>query len=79
MGQGSSIPAEDYKALFEQYKRLQIDYDIVNDELNDLYVDYDASRAALMKRQSRMKELGVSSCLWYLLVEEVWFWLSGAS
>ena len=54
---------EDYTALFEQYKKLQIDYDIVNDELNDLYVDYDASRAALMKKQNRMKELGVSSCL----------------
>ena len=73
MGQGSSIPAEDYKALFEQYKRLQIDYDIVNDELNELYIDYDASRAALMKKQNRMKELGVRGCLLNLPVEEVWF------
>ena len=38
MGQGNSIPVEHYENLAKAYKSLILDYDVVNDELNDLYV-----------------------------------------
>jgi hypothetical protein len=61
MGQGESVPAQSYKALVQEYKKLQLTYDEVEDELNDLYTDYDATRAALMNKHRSMSELGVWS------------------
>ena len=61
MGQGESVPAQSYKALVQEYKKLQLTYDEVEDELNDLYTDYDATRAALMNKPRSMSELGVWS------------------
>ena len=56
MGQGESVPAQSYKALVQEYKKLQLTYDEVEDELNDLYTDYDATRAALMNKHRSMSE-----------------------
>lgn len=65
MGQGESVPVESYVSLVEQYKKLQLDYDVVSDELYDVYADYDAARAALANKQRNMRELGVwGGCLY---------------
>ena len=43
-----------------EYKNLQLDYDSVADELDELYADYDNARAALMNKPRGMSELGVA-------------------
>lgn len=58
MGQGSSIPIENYEALVKSYKRLVLDYDSVSDELNEVYADYDATRATLMRKHGNISKLG---------------------
>ena len=71
MGQGESVPAQSYKALVQEYKKLQLSYDEVEDELNDLYTDYDATRAALMNKHRSISELGVGSVVGLSCVEQV--------
>lgn len=71
MGQGESVPAQSYKALVQEYKKLQLSYDEVEDELNDLYTDYDATRAALMSKHRSISELGVWSVVGLSCVEQV--------
>lgn len=61
MGQGESVPVQSYKSLVQEYKNLQLSYDEVQDELFDLYADYDATRATLMNKHRSMSELGVRS------------------
>lgn len=39
---------------------MQLDYDTVADELDELYADYDNARASLMKKHRGMSELGVA-------------------
>ena len=58
MGQGNSIPVEHYDNLAKAYKSLILHYDVVNDELNELYADYDASGAALMRKHGNISKLG---------------------
>ena len=58
MGQVNSIPVKHYENLAKAYKSLILDYDVVNDELNDLYADYDASRASLMRKHGNISKLG---------------------
>ena len=60
MGQEASVPAQGYKNLVRAYQDLQLDYDTVADELDELYADYDNARASLMKKHRGMSELGVA-------------------
>ena len=61
MGQEASVPVQGYNNLLREYKNLQLDYDSVADELDELYADYDNARAALMNKHRGMSELGVAS------------------
>lgn len=58
MGQGESIPKQDYMKVIDEYKKLQMSYDEVDDELHELYAEFDANRAAQMRKQNKLSKLG---------------------
>ena len=61
MGQGESVPYANYKNLVNAYKDLQYSYDEVEDELFDLYADYDNTRSMLMRKHKAISDLAVGS------------------
>ena len=58
MGQNESIPKSDYIRAIEEYKKLQMRFDEVDDELTEMYAEYDANRAAQMRKHGKLSKLG---------------------
>lgn len=58
MGQGESVPAQSLYNAVEAYKRLQLQYDEVEDELSELYTEFDAVKASMMRKHGHITKLG---------------------
>lgn len=58
MGQGESVPAQSLYNAVEAYKKLQLEYDEVEDELSELYTEFDAVKASMMRKHGHITKLG---------------------
>lgn len=57
MGQGESVPQQQLVNAIEEYKKLQLAYDEVEDELHELYAEFDATKASLMNKHRKVSGL----------------------